>query len=555
MRLRTRLLAMALPLFPAIALPGIVRADEAAALTPDQAASLSQAMSYITNGFAVARNGEPTPYRVVPEGDHYHLTLPLPHTLGKSGVTLQATDVTASIRPLSGSRWTFDDVRGFVPMTLTTPPVKDGKTVRVAMNTKEQSGHFVVDPSLATTSTFDATSSGLVLVMDTPEASATLHADTAASHAAWSPVGNGRIDEARTVTLQNVSYDITGKQPAKITVRAVHFDGHVRGFAPDNMAKLTAMVLDLLNTMPPMPALENASGSGQQDQEPAAPPPAADNAPGTPTPPAAAAEKPAQAADVTPPGQDQPDAEKANATADGKNQLTAKQRQSLHIVLDAVRGLISGFDETVSLDDLGFAADGHMVHLHKVAFSEAAAAPDGKADLRMRLALEGLTSPDIPPNIAHDYLPHRLVIAPHISGVPAQALFDFLSHAIDEDKPKPEEMQAMGAAMLSKGPVAIGLDELAVDLGPATLAATGSLQVAGTKPSDLSGVADIEVKGLNALIKRSGSDPLLKKAVPVLIFLKGIGDEDDHGKVTWKIAYADNKVSVNGTDMSQLIPH
>ncbi len=558
MRLRTRLLTFVLPILPLFAVSGVARADDAAPLTPDQTASLSQAMSLLTSGLAVARNGDPVPYSVVPQGDHYQLTMPLPHAIGNTGVTLEGGDMTASIRPLEGHLWVFDDVRGFSPVTIATPPVKDGKAVRIAMETKENSGHFVVDPSLTSASSFDATAGGLAVSMAMPDVSAKMSADTTTSHVVWEPAGSGRVDQAQSVTLQNLTYDITGKQAVSITARALHLDGHVRGFAPDNVAKITGMAMDLLKALPAMPALEETSTSGQQDQPPPAPPPAADNAPGTPTPPSSAAteEQPAQAADVTPPGQDQPAAEKAGAETDaGKNTLTPEQRRALHTVLDAVRGMLSGFDEAMTMDDLAFSADGHTVHLQKVAFSEAVAAPDGKADLRMRMAFEGLASPDIPPGIARDYVPHKLVIAPHVSGVPAQAIFDLIERAVDNDKPKPEEMQALAATMLAKGPVAISIDELAMDLGPAALAATGSLQVAGTTPSDLSGVADIEVKGLNALIKRSATDPILKQAGPVLIFLKGIGDEDDHGKVTWKIVYGDNKVTVNGTDMSQIIPH
>ena len=83
-----------------------------------------------------------------------------------------------------------------------------------------------------------------------------------------------------------------------------------------------------------------------------------------------------------------------------------------------------------------------------------------------------------------------------------------------------------GLDLLRKGPLAIGLDDLSLDMGPAKLHATGSVQVASASPDDITGQAAIEVAGLDALIQQTSAVPMAAQAAPVLIFLKGIGKQD-----------------------------
>ena len=112
-------------------------------------------------------------------------------------------------------------------------------------------------------------------------------------------------------------------------------------------------------------------------------------------------------------------------------------------------------------------------------------------------------------------------------------------------------LEAQGEALLHDGPLTIGIDELAVDAGPAQLQGKGEVRVVAA--DNVAGEARIRATGLEALIRLAGQVPELKAALPVLFFLKGIGEPDGDATV-WNLEYRDGKFLVNGTDFSKMMP-
>ena len=111
--------------------------------------------------------------------------------------------------------------------------------------------------------------------------------------------------------------------------------------------------------------------------------------------------------------------------------------------------------------------------------------------------------------------------------------------------------QAAFLQLLSDNPVTVGFEDLAIDLGVARLEGGGEVEV--SSPADFTGKAEFRLTGLDALIKRANATPELKQAAPVLIFLKGIGDQK--GKETvWRVSYDDGHFTVNDTDLSDMAP-
>jgi hypothetical protein len=106
-------------------------------------------------------------------------------------------------------------------------------------------------------------------------------------------------------------------------------------------------------------------------------------------------------------------------------------------------------------------------------------------------------------------------------------------------------------ALLAKGPAVIGLDELALDFGPATLKGSGEVRISGL--GEYEGEAHVTATGLDELIKQANTVPELKQAAPVLFLLKGMGRQDGANTV-WDVVYRDSKMLVNGTDLSGMIP-
>jgi hypothetical protein len=112
-------------------------------------------------------------------------------------------------------------------------------------------------------------------------------------------------------------------------------------------------------------------------------------------------------------------------------------------------------------------------------------------------------------------------------------------------------MEAEAAQLIAANPVLVGLDDLLIDLGPMRLKGWGAVRVVAL--DDAAGEAELRATGFDAMIRKVNSTAELRAAAPVLIFLKGIARQEGTETV-WKITYADRKLVVNDTDMSDLMP-
>jgi hypothetical protein len=170
-------------------------------------------------------------------------------------------------------------------------------------------------------------------------------------------------------------------------------------------------------------------------------------------------------------------------------------------------------------------------------------------DASLHVAMAGIDSPLIPQGPLRDYVPRRIALTPHLSGIPAHDLIALLLHAIDTGDQT--SLQADAIALLAKGPLKAGLDDVVLDLGGTVLKANGAVTIAAL--DDIKGSARVDATGLDTLIHNANTVPELASAAPFLIVLKGIGDQK--GDITtWNITYANGQTKVNGTDMSTLMP-
>ena len=498
-RLRTAAFGM---LLTWASLPSVARADPAP-LTPERRHSLDQALGLWGMGLLGGEHG--AGYTVLPDGDHYRLEVPLGRSIGQTGARLEGDPLTASATALDGGRWAFDHVQQPASIRLIPPAKPDGTAadpISLAQQSVARSGHVVIDPSLASTSSFDSSAEGVVVGLAMGKDAADFKFDRTMSHTAWQPVAGGRVDVSSSTAADGVAYQAPA-DAFRMTVRHLSSEGHATGFAPQRLADAVRSGLQLLEMAPAAAAA--LSGSKAPPDPKAAMP-----------------------------------------------QLDAAQRALLHRVLEAMRDAYGGTSQSLTAEGIEFAAHDHRVSLDKLAVSQAFTAPDGHADIRMRIAVDGIASPDIPPGTISDMLPRHVVLAPHFSGLAVGDAFALLSRAVDSDEANIGDLTPDGMAALSRAPVTSGIDELSFDLGPARLTASGSVRT--VSPQDVTGSALVKATGLDALIKRAGDDPLLSQGAPVLVFLKGIGQQDGD-VVTWKVAFADRKLTVNGTDMSQLVPH
>jgi hypothetical protein len=53
--------------------------------------------------------------------------------------------------------------------------------------------------------------------------------------------------------------------------------------------------------------------------------------------------------------------------------------------------------------------------------------------------------------------------------------------------------------------------------------------------------------------KSAATVPELKPALPILIMMKGLGQQEGNS-TTWRITYSGNKIMVNDNDLSSMLP-
>jgi hypothetical protein len=432
------------------------------------------------------------PVRVTSGDGRFALEMPVTGPLGATGITLDGPAATATARPLGDGRWAVDDVKLPSPLRIAVPTAKGPGTWTVTLRDQDQ--HAVIDPTLATTSTWDGQVGGYSVQYAGPLGERRSEAAHIVAHVTWQPQGNGRVDVAETARSDLLSSNARMPKGKVASFSAAHssFEMHADALAPERIGPLLRALLDAAS-----PAIAATAGATQPD-----------------------------------------------------HRLPPQVRATLLALLDAASGLLDGFDETLKMQDVHLSGPMGNAALQDIESGTSVAAPEGRLRLRLRLALDGLSSEMLSQGPLAAYMPRHIVLAPELGGVPADRALALLKRALASDGNDPA-LAADAEALVRDGPLAIGLRTLAVDFGPATLAASGELRVLGRR--DLSGHAHVQMTGLGALIREAQTVPMLQQAAPVLIFLKGIGDTEGSTTV-WDIAYVDGRLTVNGTDMSQMLP-
>jgi hypothetical protein len=428
---------------------------------------------------------------VTPDGEGFRFELPLAGPVGSKGLRIAGDPVTATAKPLDGGRWAIQSLTLPSPLSLEWRPAPDASGPRWTMQMAEQQASGVFDPSLATGSSFDMTVRGYSSFRHSERGTQSTTLYHYAGHAGWQPAGEGRVDAAGSGEAENLVVSAAQPSGRKVTFTAASARSSWR-LQRVSFERLGAAVRSI--------------------------------------------------------GRLLPSAMRAADKAAAPDSLTPEDRARLHDLVLALSFLLDGMEQQVTLEKVRLEAGGIRGTLDRLSLGEQAAAPGGMLDASLHLSMQGIDSPQIP-DALRDYVPRRLAFTPHISGVPAHDLIDLLLRAIESEHPEAVLQEASG--LLGKGPLKAGVDDVALDLGPATLKGKGTMSIAA--PDDIKGNAQLAATGLDALIGRAGKVPALQGSVPFLILLKGIGEQ--HGdEVVWNISYADGHTTVNGTDLATLMP-
>ena len=467
-----------------------------AQITPDQSQQLErQIRAWLAGLLGPNVPLSDHPIRVTPEADHYRLSIEFAGQYGDN-FSVTGDPITMLVKPIDGSRWAVDELRMPSPLRVDNKGPGDEHFKSYALKIAEQNTHGVIDLSVATTSSLDSMLRGYSSTMETAKGAQTSHLDRYTSHTVWQPAGAGLLNALIDGHADNFSTSSTMPDGTPVLVSASLFDvtGHIDKVSTDQVTALIKATTDLI------PIAMDAAHNPQTPH------------------------------------------------SDG---IPEAARGPVRAMLVALRDTIGGMEEQYSAQGIKVDAGGHTGSLAKFTAGLGFGAPDGRIDVHMLLAMDGLESAEIPPGVFRDYVPRHVSLRPRISGIPSADVMQFLMHAIDSDGQNGDELTAEALGLLAKGPLSMGIDDLTLEAGPAALKGSGSIEV--SSPADYSGQAIFRVTGFDKLIQQASTTPELKQAGPVLIFLKGIGKQEGQA-VVWNITYQDKKLLVNGTDLSSMVP-
>jgi len=431
--------------------------------------------------------------RVTPEGDAYRFEVPVMGPVAGTGWAITGAPITAIAKPTDGGGWTIQSLHLPTPIRADQPAAPDGSPRNWMLTLAGQESHGRFDPTLRGISSFDTVLHGYVSVTQTATGTQTMHYDSYTAHVGWTPAGDGRVTMTNTGQGQNLTVFVdrpAGAQPVTVSAGSIRSTGRVERIAFD---RIGAIVRDIGGLVP--------------------------------------------------------SAVQAAAAAAAPNSISAADRPRLHDLVVSLRDLLGGVQAETTMEHLRFDLGGQSGSLASLTVGGRAAAAGGMLDASLHLAMAGIDSPLIPQGPLRDYVPRRIALTPHLSGIPATDLIALLLHAIDTGDQ--DSLQAGAIALLAKGPLKAGLDDVLLDLGGTVLKANGVVTVAAL--DDIKGSARIDATGLDTLIHSANTVPELASARPFLIVLKGIGEQK--GDITtWNITYADGQTLVNGTDLSTLMP-
>jgi hypothetical protein len=424
--------------------------------------------------------------KVVADGDTYRLEVPFGGSYFDGDVVLGEAAMAATVRPLDGGRWEI--VNAAMPPRLRAEmrSRKDGTTATMSIALESQETTGTLDPSLAGPSRFSTTVSGYTTTVEGPTGLQTSRIGKLTGRTEWTPAGPGRVTVQGDSTMQDYASvsPLPGGQQAKVTIGRINGASRIENFDMAGFGALMRTAFEL--------------GASARDGK-------------------------------TP--------DKAAGTALAKT------------LLAQVAGMLDAMESEYAYDDIrvegGTMFSGSLRHF---GMGLSVGAPDGKADVKLRLALEGLDTPLIPPGPWLEFIPHKLTLTPRVGGVPKEAVMGLLRRAIETEG---KNMAGDAMVLLTAHPVSLGIDDLLIDLGPMRLKGEGSVEVSSL--DEANGEAELRATGFDALIRRANAVPELKMAAPVLIFLKGIAVQEG-SETVWRITYADRKVVVNDTDLSDLLP-
>jgi len=437
------------------------------------------------------------------EGDHFRLGLPLRVTRGFKPDTIM---LIGSATQISGGRWAIADLQIPSPSNFTikaaapnesmskTGPKEPAPPIPVdyALSIGSQESQGVYDPSFATPSTLTTSFQDLRIVAT----SALTEQLTTVRHLAGAnsirPSGANRVDLMTDSTMEGyaLSAKSGGSQRVEVAAEKVRVNGEV-----------TALSRDRIATM--IPALMQIIGS-------------------------------------TIPGALKPGSKGPVASSSDDSDVA-------RVLFQALQDLASELTLQETIDGLNVRYGPYNGMASQLRIGMGVKSADGLLQAYIDLGVDNLTLPDQSLGDMAGLLPRNISLHPVLSGIPTQYFMEVLA---EMGKVKEAGSPLVYADLFSHGGVIAGLDSFAFDIGGTRVAGMGSVMM--VSPPLMTGQAQVTATNFDELVQRVNGVPKLAGALPGLLFAKGVGRTVDN-RLAWDITYRDNKLLVNGTDLSAMM--
>ena len=245
-------------------------------------------------------------------------------------------------------------------------------------------------------------------------------------------------------------------------------------------------------------------------------------------------------------GMDANAAKESGTDLNGKDEKAA--RAAVRTMIAQLKGIMGGAKLEETFEGIEVQAGDGRGSAEQAGFSFGGDAPADKLQAFTEFSATSLKIQGTPPQYA-DFVPRSFVVRPTVANIDVKGLTKLAEDA-SADGADPDEMQARLLNLVTNSGVRLGFEHLDVDLGFASMVASGTATVVG--PNAYHGQADVTVMGLDDLMQRVQKLPDSGQALAVLAMAKGIGKADGK-KTTWHIAMSeDSKVMINGMDMSKM---
>ncbi len=461
--------------------------------TPDRAAALQQQIqdwlqSTLGPDIKVPRD----PVQVVAAGDHYEVTLPLGNNPNSPSMTGKMTDA-------GHGRWTVDDARIPSPSVFhyrLSPAKASGAPIGEVTSTLtlgEQQQRMLIDPTLASPSTWTSSIKSLELSTNGPGITQLSQIDSGLGTTTMTPASDGRVNVAVDTSLNGYTLKMSGEkatQPVSIAMGKASLVANLLGVSRERAVDLVHMLAKVNKDI--MAAKADAGSSGN-----------------------------------------------------GKAVQPRIDRETSMALLAALSDLATGVSVDEKVENLAVTLPNMTGSLNQMAVGLDAKTNNGKLQARMPITAAGLTLPNFGLGSMVNLIPTKLSLTPNVASVPAVALMHMAKKLADQQNPGSDDV----AALFSQGPITAGVDDFLLDVAGSSF--SGNVKVLASSPEVFSGTGQFTAENIDKLQQSIAADQQTAQFAPVLIFLKGIGRAEQN-RLVWDIVYKEGHLLVNDQDMAAL---